>query len=572
MVQGRMKLLQLNLNHCQAAQNLLNRSVRELNIDITILRSHIADTFHRNRLAKNQMSQTIPTIRKDVFVSANVNGIYIYSFYIPPRYTDKDFIVIIAWLVSDMLNKDKVQSTVLDIVLLNTDNEQTFSRNGGRSRIDIAFASSNIANRIKWSISDIYSQIAHLAEAEANATGNSKDKEPWNVENPFQRSSGMQRTPPTPSLRSTPAQATTNANYTNQEHNASKNSPFLELGNMIDEQAWAIKNMYNKAKLQTEGKEPSQAMEISVKATQTTPKLCPTEAPQKRSRDSGEGSPKIQATKRSKKADKLQKEKQEREGPRPEEPPLEENKTWKTVKNKSKPRKRRNAAMIITAKGGTSYADILKQLKGDPSLKDVGESVSRIRRTQKGELLLEINTNDQASVDLFRGQMKKSIGPKADIMTRRQETIIECRDIDEVTTKDDIRNAFLTQLGVSEMKLEDIKSLRRAYGGTQTATISLPSEICYRLLQIGKVKIGWVVCRIRERVNIRQCYRCLGYAHLAEAEANATGQFKRQGAAGRGKIPLHQRKFWNARGRHLHHSSRSTPGGPPRRTTNANYT
>ncbi|KAI8122657.1 Retrovirus-related Pol polyprotein from type-1 retrotransposable element R1 2 [Lucilia cuprina] len=162
-------------------------------------------------------------------------------------------------------------------------------------------------------------------------------------------------------------------------------------------------------------------------------------------------------------------EKEEREGHRPEEPPLDENKTWKTVKNKSKPRKRRNAAMIIAAEGDTSYADILKQLKGDPSLKDVRESVSRIRRTQKGELLLEINTKDQAT----------------EIMTRWQETIIECRDIDEVTAKDDIRNAFLTQLG----------SLRRAYGGTQTATISLPSEICYRLLQIGKVKIGWVVCR-----------------------------------------------------------------------------
>ncbi|KAI8128599.1 hypothetical protein CVS40_1572 [Lucilia cuprina] len=56
--------------------------------------------------------------------------------------------------------------------------------------------------------------VAHLAEAEANATVNSKDKEPWNVENPFQRSSGMQRTPPTPSLRSTPEQATPTKNTT----------------------------------------------------------------------------------------------------------------------------------------------------------------------------------------------------------------------------------------------------------------------------------------------------------------------------------------------------------------------
>ena len=34
-----------------------------------------------------------------------------------------------------------------------------------------------------------------------------------------------------------------------------------------------------------------------------------------------------------------------------------------------------------------------------------------------------------------------------------------------------------------------------------------------RLLQLGKVKIGWVTCRIREHPEVARCFRCHGYGH-----------------------------------------------------------
>ena len=117
----------------------------------------------------------------------------------------------------------------------------------------------------------------------------------------------------------------------------------------------------------------------------------------------------------------------------------------------------------------------------------------RIRRTQKGDLLLEINANSKESVKEFQGKVEKSIGLQADISARTPEIVIECKDIDEITTKLDISNALNNLLGVTELKESDVLSLRKGYAGTQIATIRLPVEFGNKALEIGKVKIGWAV-------------------------------------------------------------------------------
>ena len=65
--------------------------------------------------------------------------------------------------------------------------------------------------------------------------------------------------------------------------------------------------------------------------------------------------------------------------------------------------------------------------------------------------------------------------------------IIVCKDIDEVTTKEDIKKTMTDHFGVREAT---VVSLRKAYGGTQTALISLPAEGAKKLVTAGKVKIG----------------------------------------------------------------------------------
>lgn len=196
----RMKLLQLNLNHCEAAQELLRQSVRELNVDIALLSEPYRSVDSTTWASDVTGMSAIWSVKRQMlqnkmenecgFVRATVSGIFIYSCYIPPRYDINDYKGIIDALTNDAAGKSPIlivgdfnawatewgcpttnergrilleAFALLDVVLLNSGSEQTFNRNGRGSIIDIAFASSSICNRIAWNISNTYTHSDHSA-------------------------------------------------------------------------------------------------------------------------------------------------------------------------------------------------------------------------------------------------------------------------------------------------------------------------------------------------------------------------------------------------------------------------
>ena len=49
--------------------------------------------------------------------------------------------------------------------------------------------------------------------------------------------------------------------------------------------------------------------------------------------------------------------------------------------------------------------------------------------------------------------------------------------------------------------------------GQVLAVVFLPEQEALELLKTAKIKIGWVVCRIRSYTVIKRCYKCLGFGH-----------------------------------------------------------
>lgn len=195
-----MRFLQLNVNHCEAAQCLLRQTIAELKIDVALLSEPYEIMESPSWANDTTMTASIwaanGTILKNSltsatgFVRTNLNGITIYSCYIAPRYSIDEFRNIVDNLSFDIANQQKVliagdfnawavewgcprtnsrgrvlleAFANLDIALLNEGNEHTFSRNGFGSIIDIAFASSNVLSSIKWGISDVYTHSDHNA-------------------------------------------------------------------------------------------------------------------------------------------------------------------------------------------------------------------------------------------------------------------------------------------------------------------------------------------------------------------------------------------------------------------------
>lgn len=193
---------------------------------------------------------------------------------------------------------------------------------------------------------------------------------------------------------------------------------------------------------------------------------------------------------------------------------------WEIVRSKAKAKKRKKPArpdaLIIKTCGDTSYADILKQVKSDPKLNALGENVKGIRKTEKGELLLELNKPAHQDTGEFRNAIEGVLGPVAEVRALTHEVLLEIKDIDEVTTKEDVYEALIN---ISEklktLHPSSIKSMRKAYRCTQTATIGLSSVLASVLIETAKIRIGWAVCRIREKIVPRRCYRCQNFGHTA---------------------------------------------------------
>ncbi|XP_046411931.1 uncharacterized protein LOC124175577 [Neodiprion fabricii] len=197
-----MKILQLNLNHCEAAQDLLIQTVRELELDLVL----IADPYkHRSTQPWESDSTNKAVIwscdklpfqkavnnREAGFVAAWVDGIRFYSCYAPPSLSLEQFIDFLDCLTEDARQHFPVAiagdfnswavdwgskltnargkalleaMATLDVVLLNTGETPTYSKGEASSIVDLTFVSSSLTRgSYSWVVMNTYTASDHYA-------------------------------------------------------------------------------------------------------------------------------------------------------------------------------------------------------------------------------------------------------------------------------------------------------------------------------------------------------------------------------------------------------------------------
>nr|CAI5826118.1 unnamed protein product [Callosobruchus analis] len=108
----------------------------------------------------------------------------------------------------------------------------------------------------------------------------------------------------------------------------------------------------------------------------------------------------------------------------------------------SKGKQTRREAIIVKS-NGRSYADLVRELRKDINLNAVDVEVSKIRKIQKGDLLLEVRKGK--AEDLKTTTNNQMHGVQA--ARRTKQVVLHLRNLDSITTKEDIISALKDTLG-----------------------------------------------------------------------------------------------------------------------------
>lgn len=167
---------------------------------------------------------------------------------------------------------------------------------------------------------------------------------------------------------------------------------------------------------------------------------------------------------------------------------------------------------VVVKRGDSTYAELLKSVKSKVDIAKVGVQVKTIRKTAKGDLLLEVQGGMQKA-DRLKEAIKKDVGK--DVKITNNEVTIHIYDIDATTSQEEVEEAVVREVGHGEAHTVKVKSMRPSWDGNQIATVLASKFIANRMILAKVIRIGWVNCRVRERVTVPRCFNCLEFGHRA---------------------------------------------------------
>ncbi|XP_015123376.1 uncharacterized protein LOC107045574 [Diachasma alloeum] len=192
------------------------------------------------------------------------------------------------------------------------------------------------------------------------------------------------------------------------------------------------------------------------------------------------------------------KSRKERQQPRlPEKPPKKKERQKKQGKSAARPN-----ALIFRPKDKQQYSEMLKVVKQQIPSEQARDRVDKIRRTTTGYMPIIVAKDKEDQAEGLRKAIAELLGDD---------------DLDELTTKEEVLKALQLAAAVDcQIPLDVVRSLRNAFGGTQTASVTAAATVAKNVLgERGKIRIGWVNCRIRRVDRLVKCFKCWHYGHLA---------------------------------------------------------
>lgn len=195
-----MKIVQINLNHCQTAQDILTQMAIDEGADVVLISEPYKIPESSTWICDKAKQAAIWTSGKHAFqetdgksegfVRARINGINFYSCYARPSLTATEYQTMLDNIAADAHPRNSVviggdfnawatewgskrtnargrmlleSFAALDVTIANEGRVDTYRKAGTGSIIDITFVSNSLVRTTKWRVSEEYTHSDHQA-------------------------------------------------------------------------------------------------------------------------------------------------------------------------------------------------------------------------------------------------------------------------------------------------------------------------------------------------------------------------------------------------------------------------
>lgn len=162
---------------------------------------------------------------------------------------------------------------------------------------------------------------------------------------------------------------------------------------------------------------------------------------------------------------------------------------------------------------------------------ELGIGIKGLKGIRDGGIAVSCENDDDRQ--LLKNEVEKKLGEQYEVKeVSKWKPKLQVIGIEEDLSKEDLKECIVKQNSYINSDCDlDVKVIRKWRTGFM-AILEVGANIFENILNHGKLKIGWNVCKVFECLDVLRCYKCLGFRHKSADCRNVKGDIQLCAACG----------------------------------------
>jgi hypothetical protein len=126
------------------------------------------------------------------------------------------------------------------------------------------------------------------------------------------------------------------------------------------------------------------------------------------------------------------------------------------------------------------------------------------------DLLHELNNNLNSD---FAAKLPEKFTPRLKILMVKDN---ECENDEFIQTLIKQNNLLHPEVQIKVVKKDIVYKNKKCIPNCYNYIIDVDKKTYERLIGEGKVRFGWIICKVVENIHVIRCFKCMRYGHIAD--------------------------------------------------------